>query len=115
MLLDYLLISPKSDIKDTIFLVKSQLTNKRVNRLTHKQIHGWPDLCIAWRNQVPMLIEAGYRVVCMDNLGHGRSESPRVPPTSIEKYSMKNHADAIRTLAVELGCDHITVGGHDWV
>lgn len=30
------------------------------------KIHGWPDLAIGWRYQMPMLLELGYRVVCPD-------------------------------------------------
>lgn len=49
-----------------------------------------------------MLTALGYRVVCLDNLGYGDSEAPRVPPESIVEYSTKTAADNIKTLACEL-------------
>ena len=51
----------------------------------------------------------------MDNLGHGGSDVPRVPPASIGNYTLKYHSDVIVELARQLGCNHITLGGHDWV
>lgn len=62
-----------------------------------------------------MLTGAGFRVVCMDNMGHGGSDVPRVPPASIENYTLKYHSDVIVELARHLGCNRITLGGHDWV
>ena len=35
------------------------------------EIHGWPDLSMGWRNQIPMLMKMGYRVVCPDMMGYG--------------------------------------------
>lgn len=34
-------------------------------------IHGWPDLSIGWRYQIPSLIEYGMRVVVPDMIGYG--------------------------------------------
>ena len=91
---DYLLGEPSGDEnKGTIFLA-----------------HGWPDLCVGWRNQIPMLTSIGYRVVCPDNLGYGGSDVPRVPPSSIEKYSLKTAADNIKLLAAKLECNKIYHG-----
>jgi len=47
-------------------------------------IHGWPDDGTVWHQQVPALIEAGYRVICPDLLGYGLSEAPE----AIERYQL---------------------------
>ncbi|KAI4158814.1 MAG: hypothetical protein LQ342_007111 [Letrouitia transgressa] len=36
-----------------------------------QKIHGWPDLAVGWRNQIPLLLGMGYRVVCPDLVGFG--------------------------------------------
>ena len=100
----YLLGVPPQGIKETIFL-----------------IHGWPDLSMGWRNQIPMLLEMGYRVVAPDIMGFGGTDAPQVTPGSptgspdnIKFYSFKRVSEDIAELARQLGCRHIILGGHDW-
>lgn len=42
-------------------------------------LHGGLSSSLAWRGQVPALLEAGYRVVLVDSRGHGRSTLGRLP------------------------------------
>jgi len=39
-------------------------------------IHGWPLSAESWKVQVPVLRDAGYRVISYDRRGFGRSEKP---------------------------------------
>ncbi len=39
-------------------------------------IHGWPLSGRSWENQVPALVEAGYRVIACDRRGFGGSSQP---------------------------------------
>ncbi|MHA7174884.1 alpha/beta fold hydrolase [Arthrobacter monumenti] len=40
-------------------------------------IHGWPLSGEAWKDQVPALQQAGYRVITYDRRGFGRSDKPK--------------------------------------
>ena len=100
----YILGVPPQGFKETIFL-----------------IHGWPDLSMGWRNQIPMLLNMGYRVVAPDIMGFGGTDAPQVTPGSpmgspdnIKYYSFKRVSDDIAELASQLGCSNIVLGGHDW-
>lgn len=39
-------------------------------------IHGWPLSSRSWEKQVPLLVEAGYRVISYDRRGFGNSSQP---------------------------------------
>lgn len=92
----YLLGTPKQ-FKATIFLV-----------------HGWPDLSIGWRYQIPMLLNLGLRVVAPDLMGFGGTDAPDVPPNSLHLYTYKRAADDFEELAKQIGVSKIILGGHDW-
>ena len=77
-------------------------------------IHGWPDLAIGWRYQIPYLLEMGCRVVAPDMMGYGETGAPATPPNSLYLYGNKRASDDLAELAKQLGAPKITVGGHDW-
>ena len=63
-----------------------------------------------------MLLEGGYRVVCPDIMGFGRTDAPQINQASdMAYYGFKRAADDIKELARQLGCPTIILGGHDWV
>ncbi|CAG8903501.1 unnamed protein product [Penicillium egyptiacum] len=79
----YLLSLPKSgQYKATVFL-----------------IHGFPDLSMGWRYQIPMLVDMGLRVVAPDCLGYGRTDAP----DEFNPYSHRSCAADIKALATHLG------------
>ncbi|KAK8003235.1 hypothetical protein PG989_002954 [Apiospora arundinis] len=83
-------------------------------RATILLVHGWPDLGMAWRYQVPFLAEKlRCRVIVPDMLGYGRTSAPADPA----EYSLRNIAEQMRALVAHvLGNPKETVilGGHDW-
>jgi len=68
-------------------------------------IHGWPLSGEAWKDQVPALQGAGYRVVTYDRRGFGRSDKPR------SGYTYDTLAEDLHTLLGELDLDDVTLVG----
>ncbi|KAF2477393.1 alpha/beta-hydrolase [Lindgomyces ingoldianus] len=77
-------------------------------------IHGWPDLSLGWRYQIPLLLDMGFRIVAPDMMGYGGTDAPKVPPNPINLYGLKRASDDIAELARQLGAEKIILGGHDW-
>jgi hypothetical protein len=54
------------------------------------QIHGWPDLAIGWRFQIPLLLSLGLRVVAPDMMGYGGTvTSPHPHPLDPKRRHQK--------------------------
>ncbi|RMZ67002.1 epoxide hydrolase [Pyrenophora seminiperda CCB06] len=77
-------------------------------------IHGWPDLSMGWRYQIPHLVELGFRVVAPDMMGYGGTDAPQVPSNPINLYGLKQASDDIAALAKVVEAPQIILGGHDW-
>ncbi len=73
-------------------------------------VHGFPDSHQVWRYQIPMLVEAGYRVIAPDTRGCGDSQiSPKVADYRVENLV----ADLVALLDV-LGVARVKLVAHDW-
>merc|ERR1712070_963162 len=73
-------------------------------------VHGFPDLSLAWKYQIPMLLAQGLRCIALDCTGYGQTGfSP-----DLKDYTFRTHADAIAELARQQGISQIILGGHDW-
>lgn len=68
-------------------------------------IHGWPLSGEAWKDQVPALQQAGYRVITYDRRGFGRSDKPA------RGYPYDTLAEDLHTLLEELNLNDVTVVG----
>lgn len=73
-------------------------------------VHGYPDTHKVWRNQIPKLVEAGYRVIAPDTRGCGRSEM--LP--NVGDYQLANLVGDLVGLLDILGIDKVRLVGHDW-
>jgi pimeloyl-ACP methyl ester carboxylesterase len=73
-------------------------------------LHGFPEFWYGWRNQLPALAAAGYRVVAPDQRGYNLSEKP----PGIAAYRLDLLVGDIVGLMDALGRERATVGGHDW-
>ncbi len=73
-------------------------------------LHGFPDSADLWRNQVPVLVEAGYRVVAPDLRGFGDTDRPE----TVDDYLIFNAVADVRAIAAALGIERAHVVGHDF-
>ncbi|KAK3692861.1 Alpha/Beta hydrolase protein [Podospora appendiculata] len=78
-------------------------------------VHGWPDLALGWRYQVPALLALNLRVIVPDMLGYGQTDAP----DDVAAYSFQSVcADLAALLTHVLGADdehaQVILGGHDW-
>lgn len=71
-------------------------------------LHGWPEDGSCWRRVAPLLVDAGYRVVCPDLKGYGRSDAPA------HGYDPQTLADEISQLIRALHVKKAVLVGHDW-
>ena len=73
-------------------------------------VHGWPELSISWRHQVPCLASLGFRAIAPDMRGYGRSS---VYPRH-EDYALSHIVADMIELLDSLGHEKAIWVGHDW-
>ncbi|EGO53338.1 hypothetical protein NEUTE1DRAFT_119163, partial [Neurospora tetrasperma FGSC 2508] len=74
-------------------------------------LHGWPDLSLGWRYQVPFLLSLGLRVIIPDMLGYGLSSAPSSP----SEYSLKNLSFHMAHIIRQVNpSGPVLLGTHDW-
>jgi pimeloyl-ACP methyl ester carboxylesterase len=73
-------------------------------------LHGFPDSSALWRHQIPMLVDAGYRVIAPDLRGFGDSDRPGDPGA----YAMEALVGDVLGILDALEVDRADVVGHDW-
>jgi haloalkane dehalogenase len=73
-------------------------------------LHGEPSWAYLYRKMIPILADAGYRVIAVDHVGMGRSDKP----IRFEDYSYLQHVAWIEEFLDVLGLDDITLFCQDW-
>ncbi|MDZ7674842.1 MAG: haloalkane dehalogenase [Acidimicrobiales bacterium] len=74
-------------------------------------MHGEPSWCFLYRHMIPLLVDAGHRVIAPDLVGFGRSDKP----TQQSDYTYARHVDWMRqALFDHLDLRDITFFGQDW-
>ena len=68
-------------------------------------IHGWPLSGRSWENQVPALVDAGYRVITYDRRGFGNSSQPW------DGYNYNTFAADLEALLIHLELNDVTLVG----
>jgi len=72
-------------------------------------LHGFPDSADLWRNQVPALADAGFRVIAPDLRGMGSSDAP----AATDAYTNQHFFGDLTGILDALGVDQVDVVGHD--
>ncbi len=74
-------------------------------------LHGEPSWSYLYRKMIPILVDAGHRVICPDLVGFGRSDKP----TRIEDHTYARHVEWMRALVFDaLDLRNVTLVGQDW-
>ena len=73
-------------------------------------LHGQPDWSYLYRKMIPLIVEAGHRVIVPDMIGMGRSDKP----TDINTHTIYAHANWWKLMIDALGLKNITLFGQDW-
>ncbi len=73
-------------------------------------LHGWPELAISWRHQLPCFAAMGFRCIAPDMRGYGRSSSHPAP----SDYALEPITADMLELLAALGRERAVWIGHDW-
>lgn len=73
-------------------------------------VHGFPELWYSWRFQMPVIAEAGYRVVAVDQRGYGSSSKF----WNTDRYRLRCLVQDLVDLVGALGEKSAILIGHDW-
>jgi pimeloyl-ACP methyl ester carboxylesterase len=73
-------------------------------------VHGWPELSISWRHQLPVFAALGFRCIAPDMRGYGRSSVY----ARHEDYALEHSVADMLELLAALGRDKAVWVGHDW-
>jgi pimeloyl-ACP methyl ester carboxylesterase len=73
-------------------------------------VHGWPELSLSWRHQLPALAALGFRCVAPDMRGYGKSS---VYPET-DDYALEHAVGDMIALLDHLKRDTAVWVGHDW-
>src|SRR5581483_3866287 len=73
-------------------------------------LHGFPEFWYSWRDQIPALASAGFRVVAPDMRGYNLSSRP----AGVRPYTYDKLAGDVAELIVERGARSALLAGHDW-
>jgi pimeloyl-ACP methyl ester carboxylesterase len=73
-------------------------------------LHGWPELSVSWRHQLPCFAALGFRAIAPDMRGYGRSSVYR----RHEDYALEHSVEDMLELLRALGRENAVWVGHDW-
>lgn len=73
-------------------------------------LHGEPSWSYLYRKMIPIVADAGYRVIAPDLIGFGKSDKP----SKISDYSYQTHMDWLGKFLDALELDNIILFCQDW-
>jgi len=73
-------------------------------------VHGWPELSISWRHQLPCFASLGFRAIAPDLRGYGRSSVYH----HHAEYALEPIVQDMLDLLDAVGQDKAVWVGHDW-
>jgi len=73
-------------------------------------MHGQPSWSYLYRHMIPLLTQAGYRVIAPDNVGFGKSDKP----IDQKSHNYQMHIDVMSDFVNALNINNITLFAQDW-
>jgi haloalkane dehalogenase len=73
-------------------------------------LHGEPTWSFLYRKMIPILVQAGHRVIAPDLVGFGRSDKP----SKRSDYTYQRHVDWMTSLVLQLKLTNIMLVCQDW-
>jgi pimeloyl-ACP methyl ester carboxylesterase len=73
-------------------------------------VHGWPELSISWRHQLPVLAALGFRAIAPDMRCYGRSSVNNQQSDYSQEHIVRDMLDLLDSL----GREKAVWVGHDW-
>ncbi|MEO1234715.1 MAG: haloalkane dehalogenase, partial [Myxococcota bacterium] len=73
-------------------------------------LHGQPSWSYLYRKMIPVLAEAGFRVIAPDNIGMGRSDKPTDP----EQHRFEQHVTWTKSFMDALSLQDVNLFAQDW-
>jgi pimeloyl-ACP methyl ester carboxylesterase len=73
-------------------------------------VHGWPELSISWRHQLPVFAGLGFRAIAPDMRGYGRSSVY----SRHDDYAQEQIVADMIELLDAIGAEKAVWVGHDW-
>ena len=76
--------------------------------------HGWPELSLSWRHQLPAMAALGFRSVAPDMRGYGRSSTYSRHEDFAQERIVEDMLELLAALGRAPGQDRAVWIGHDW-
>ena len=76
--------------------------------------HGWPELSLSWRHQLPALAALGFRCIAPDMRGYGRSSTYARHEDFAQEPIVADMLELLASLGRAPGHDRAVWIGHDW-
>jgi pimeloyl-ACP methyl ester carboxylesterase len=73
-------------------------------------LHGFPELNISWRHQMPLLAARGWRVWAPNLRGYGATTRPQ----GVDAYHLDRLCDDVAALIDASGAKEVMIVAHDW-
>ncbi len=73
-------------------------------------LHGEPSWAYLYRKMIPVIADAGHRVIVPDLIGFGRSDKP----SGKTDYTFQRHVDWMTSFVQQLDLRNATLFGQDW-
>jgi pimeloyl-ACP methyl ester carboxylesterase len=73
-------------------------------------LHGFPETSASWTKLMPVLADAGYRVIAPDLRGYAAGARPE----GVEHYRMSHLVADVLAIVDPMGGHHFDLVGHDW-